>query len=71
MRTDKFTVEILPDGTLKLETDEVSTANHTNAENLLREMSKLCGGPVAIRHKHGKAGHNHSHGHGQGQHTHG
>lgn len=70
MSADKITIEILADGTLKLETDEVSLANHTNAENLVREMSKACGGPAAIRHKHGKAGHGHSHGHGQGQHQH-
>jgi hypothetical protein len=73
MKTDQIEIEILPDGTLKLQTDDVSLANHTNAENLVREMSKLCGGPAAIRQKPGKHahGHGHSHGHGAGQHTHG
>jgi hypothetical protein len=66
---DEFTIEILPDGSLKLETDDVSQANHTNAENLLREMSKLCGGPTAIRHKHGRTGH-HAHAHGSKAHQH-
>jgi hypothetical protein len=70
MKTDTMTIEILADGTLKVETDEVSLANHTNAENLLREMNKLAGGPTAIRHKHGKHAHNHSHSHGNKAHQH-
>lgn len=70
MSADKITVEILPDGTLKLETDEVSMANHTNAENLLKQIASDCGGPTVIRHKHGKAGHSHSHSHGNKAHQH-
>lgn len=71
MNADTITIEILADGTIKIETDEVSLANHTNAENFLREMNKLAGGPTAIRHKHaGKPGHGHSHGHGNKAHQH-
>lgn len=72
MKTDNITIEILPDGTLKLETDDVSIANHLNAENLVREMASLCGGPTAIRqkHTHGRQRHSHSHGHGKEAHQH-
>lgn len=60
MTTDKFKVEILADGTFKVTTDKVSSANHVNAENLLREMFKLAGGPCDIKHRHGKQIHHHS-----------
>ena len=43
---DKFTIEVLEDGTIKTETDQVSQANHQNAENFLKEMGRLCGGLV-------------------------
>lgn len=56
---DKFTIEILPDGTIKVSTDKVSAANHVNAEKFIREMFNKAGGEVEIRHKHGKTIHHH------------
>lgn len=70
MKTDTLTIEILPDGTLKVETDEVSAPNHVAAENIIKEMFRMQGGAVDIKHKHGKHGHSHSHGHGQNRHDH-
>lgn len=60
---DTIKVQILEDGTIKLETDKVSAAVHTNAENLLSEMAKLTGGTVKKVHK---GMHRHQH----NQHTH-
>jgi hypothetical protein len=63
---DSISVEILSDGTVKVTTDQVSTANHRNADDLLELVDRLMGGtttknrnPVAHSHRqHGKrAGH--------------
>lgn len=71
MKTDVMTIEILENGDYRIETDEVSAANHVGAENLLREMGRLAGGPTAIRNKHaGRPGHGHSHSHGSQAHQH-
>ena len=44
MQIDRFTIEILEDGTIKTTTDTVSAANHDNAEQFLRAMATLAGG---------------------------
>ena len=44
MQIDRFTIEILDDGTIKTTTDAVSAANHDNAEQFLRAMAILAGG---------------------------
>jgi len=66
--SDKLTVDILSDGTVKVTTDPVSPANHANAEALLRDIARGCGGetsrtrrPNAIGHVHSHEGHVHSH----------
>lgn len=46
MTSDKLTIEILPDGTLKSSADGISQANHDNAENFLRNVATLAGGAV-------------------------
>ncbi len=67
MDKDKIEIEILPDGTIKLSTDKVSDANHTNAENLLKAISELAGGSTDIKlknmhgHHHHKGGVHHTH----------
>lgn len=50
---DIINVEILADGTLKIETDKVSGANHTNAEGLLRQLAQDSGGAVDRKRKAG------------------
>lgn len=73
MTSDKLTMEILPDGTIKTSTDAVSGANHDNAENFLRNVATLTGGKSTrtmrtdipaqklrrILEEHSKDGHTH------------
>ena len=56
---DKIDIEVLPDGTLKVTTEGVSTANHRSADDLLKLLDQLMGGettksrnPVARTHRH-------------------
>jgi hypothetical protein len=51
---DTIKIEILADGTIKVETDKISGPNHLNATQFLAEMSKLAGGEITIKAKHGK-----------------
>lgn len=56
---DTFTVEILPDGTVKTTTDPISPANHQSAEAFLAGVQHLTGGEV----KRTRRGNTHSHTH--------
>ncbi len=58
--TDKMTIEILPDGMIKITTDAISAPMHMSAESFLREISRLAGGEVEIETKQGHA-HQHVH----------
>jgi hypothetical protein len=63
---DELRIEILPDGTIKVETDEVSQANHASAEAFLRLINQMCGGEQSRKrkahaHVHGHAKHHHKH----------
>ena len=58
---DKIIVEILEDGTMKIETDSVSMPNHAGAEALLRDMIKDMGGDATRTRKGGKHVHGHVH----------
>jgi hypothetical protein len=53
---DDMTITILDDGTLKIETDRISAANHMTAEAFLRNVSSVCGAPAKRRHKQGHIG---------------
>lgn len=59
-------IEILEDGTLKIETDKVGETVHKNAEDMLAFLAQELGGDVKAWNKHGHA----HHGHGQGHHHH-
>lgn len=66
--TDTIQVEILPDGTIKTETDVVSAANHLTADNFLQAMFALAGGKEEVQFKRpmpileaGHHGHHHHH----------
>ena len=50
---DQIKIKILADGTIRVETDKISGANHLNCEQFLREISKLAGGEITIKSKHG------------------
>lgn len=66
--TDKMTIEILRDGTIKTTTDEVSPANHDNAEQFLRDIAKLAGGETTREARSDRAHHHHHHHEGEHQH---
>lgn len=63
---DEFTLEILPGGLVKIITNPISSANHTSAENLIKDLERNLGGAVEIarngRHRHSHQRH-HSHQH--------
>lgn len=68
MNTDKLDIEILEDGTLRIQTDKISGPNHMSADQLLAEINKLVGGPVQTQkrphvhthvHAHQNLGHSH------------
>jgi len=42
--SDTMTIEVLEDGSLKIETSKISMANHTNCEGLIRELVTGMGG---------------------------
>jgi hypothetical protein len=70
---DKITITILPDGTIKAETDKVSAINHASAEAFMRQLATAGGGQQTRKHKagllgaalhaiqHATGGHGHSH----------
>lgn len=77
MKQDNMKFEILEDGTISLTTDEVSGANHFSADELLKELGSLVGGPVVVKNRerfhlhadlggalraHTHDGHTHQHG---------
>ena len=51
MGEDKFEIEILGDGSLKILTDEISPANHRNADDLMKFLQQKMGGPTEISKK--------------------
>lgn len=56
-------ITILEDGTIKVETDQISQANHMTAEALMRNMAQACGGSQDRKRKHGVVDHSHNHKH--------
>lgn len=61
---DKITFTVLEGGIIKTVTDEISMANHGNAEDFLRSVAQVMGGVWKIFHRHGRgAYHTHDHEH--------
>lgn len=60
---DEIIIEITEDGTIKMTTDPVSAANHSNAEGFLKEMSRLAGGETKRVKRGDKIAHTHVHEH--------
>jgi hypothetical protein len=69
VKNDTFTVEILEDGTMKIETDPISPANHANAEQFIQAVNRDLGGATERKGK-GKHAHTHSHHHHHHEHKH-
>ena len=61
-RVDEFTIEIMPGGVIKITTDPISSANHTSAENLIKDLERELGGATVIN-RNGKHRHTHTHNH--------
>jgi hypothetical protein len=53
---DGMLITVLPDGTLKIETDKISSANHASAEAFLRDANNMMGGTVTRKRKGGLVG---------------
>jgi hypothetical protein len=53
---DSMQITILQDGTIKVETDKISAANHMTAEAFMRNISQVAGGPQTRKHRHGVLG---------------
>ena len=53
---DTLQVEVLADGTVKVDSGPVSQQNHMNAEAFMRNMAQACGGKQERKHKQGFAG---------------
>lgn len=56
---DKIKVEILPDGSIKMETDTISLANHVSIEGFVSELTIAAGGLEERLPKSGTIGHHH------------
>lgn len=67
---DKIIITVLEDGTIKTETDKVSMANHSNAEQFLLHIAKLAGGVTTRVLKVGASLHRHLHEHVKDGHHH-
>lgn len=58
--SDRMKITILPDGSIKVQTDEISAPNHMEAEALLAELEKKAGGGTTVE---ATGHHAHEHGH--------
>ena len=67
---DEIKIAVLRDGTIKIETDKVSAANHTNAEGFIREIFRLAGGKSRRTLKTGASLHHALHQHTADGHHH-
>ena len=67
--SDVIRITILPDGTLKSETDPISPANHQSAEAFMKDLTALTGGAVSRKARHAHT-HAHTHAHGDHEHSH-
>lgn len=49
---DKIIITVMKDGLIRTETDPISPANHTNAEEFLKDMARRAGGVEKIEKRH-------------------
>ena len=65
--SDRIKITVLEDGTIKVETDEISQAAHMSADEFLKRIQKLAGGDTQTEEKKGIK---HTHEHGTLVHSH-
>jgi len=58
---DTIKIEILEDGTLKIETDGISTANHSSADQLLNAIEEMLGSRRVTHSRQRNQQRNHNH----------
>jgi hypothetical protein len=58
---NEMSIEILPDGQLRIETGDMQGVNHRSADEFLKELQRLMGGDVSTKKAPHAHGHNHSH----------
>lgn len=59
---DEMNLEILEDGSLKIETSKISAANHGNATILVQQIMKNSGGKSKVERRSSHSHHHHKHG---------
>ena len=52
---DTINFEILDDGTVSIETEGISGANHVSADELLKELEEVLGGTPKVKQKEKKS----------------
>lgn len=65
-REDEITYEILPDGTIKWSTSKISAANHSSADEFLKEVERLAGGSTTKTKRQSAHAHAHAEEHQHG-----
>lgn len=63
---DKFTITILPDGLVRVETDEIGEQNHMSADEFMSFLATELGGEVNKQSKPQSIAHEHTHLHQNG-----
>lgn len=53
---DTMKIQILPDGSIKVDSDKISGPNHMSAEAFMRELATAGGAKQERKHKHGVLG---------------
>jgi hypothetical protein len=70
MKDSEIKFEILEDGTVTIDTDDLSGPNHVSADQLLKDLAEMLGGAVTVKHKDKLHVHSHRHAHHEHYHEH-
>lgn len=63
LNKSEMRVEILPDGSLRVETGDMGGVHHKNADQFLQLLSEMMGGEVESASAKPQHGHHHHHDH--------
>ena len=69
MKSTEFNIEILADGQIKVDMDDMAGPHHHTAEEFLKMVKELLGGDVETKNKK-KGFHHHGHYHAEGEQHH-
>ena len=66
-----FKIEVLEDGTISVDTEGFDAAVHKSADDFVKMLGELLGGPVTVKEKRSHAkSHTHTHSHDHTHHHH-